>query len=142
MSNDARNPMSDRTTHVDQYTGQILADVKFSDYSWAGKAMAVGIALHMGTLGLWSVLANTLVCLTVLLLCFTSVIMWWKRKPLANKRLMAPPLPRDMPMWKGAVFVGLFVSMAFPLAGLTLLAVLLADFILISRVPFLKRVLS
>jgi uncharacterized iron-regulated membrane protein len=142
MSNDDVNPTTDRTTHVDQYSGAVLADVRFADYSLAGKAMAVGIALHMGTLGLWSVLANTLVCLCVILLCVTSLLMWWKRRPVANRRLMAPPLPRDMPLWKGAVIVGLFASLAFPLAGLTILAMMVVDYVLISRVPFLKRALS
>lgn len=61
MSTDSTDLMLDRTVHVDQHTGNVLADVRFADYSLAGKAMAVGIALHMGTLGLWSVLANTLV---------------------------------------------------------------------------------
>ncbi len=58
MNTDSTDPMSDRTVHVDQYSGKILADVRYADYSLAGKAMAVGIALHMGTLGLWSVLAT------------------------------------------------------------------------------------
>lgn len=139
MSNDSLNPMSDRTTHVDRYSGTILADVRYEDYSLAGKAMAVGIALHMGTLGLWSVLANTLVCLTVLFLCISSVIMWWKRRPAGAMRLSAPPMPQKMPFWKGAVLVGLIVSLAFPLAGLTLITLMLLDLLVLSKLPGLKR---
>ena len=141
MSTDSTDPMSDRTVHVDRYTGNILADVRFEDYSWAGKAMAVGVALHMGTMGLWSVLANTLVCVSVLFLCMSGVVMWWKRR--ANGlRLSAPPLPRDMPVWQGATLVALAVSMAFPMAGLTLLAVMALDLLIVSRIPMLKRALS
>ena len=33
MSTDSPDPMSDRTVHVDRYTGNILADVRFEDYS-------------------------------------------------------------------------------------------------------------
>jgi uncharacterized iron-regulated membrane protein len=141
MSTDSTDPMSDRTVHVDRYTGNILADVRYEDYSWAGKAMAVGIALHMGTMGLWSVLANTLVCLSVLFLCASSVVMWWKRRA-GGLRLSAPPLPRDMPLWKGAVLVALAVSLAFPMAGVTLLAVLALDLLILQRIAPLKRVLS
>jgi uncharacterized iron-regulated membrane protein len=141
MSTDSTDPMSDRTVHVDRYTGNILADVRFEDYSLAGKAMAVGIALHMGTMGLWSVLANTLVCLSVLFLCASSVVMWWKRRA-GGLRLSAPPLPRDMPLWKGAVLVALAVSLAFPMAGVTLLAVLALDLLVLQRIAPLKRVLS
>ncbi|WP_343563972.1 PepSY-associated TM helix domain-containing protein [Kiloniella sp. b19] len=142
MSMDSTDPTIDRTMHVDRYTGRILADVRYEDYSLAGQAMAVGIALHMGTLGLWSVLANTVFCLSVLFLCISSVVLWWKRRPARQFRLVAPPLPRDLPLWKGAVLTGLLVSMAFPLAGLTLLAVMTLDLLILSRVPALRRVLS
>ncbi|MDP3527315.1 MAG: PepSY domain-containing protein, partial [Hoeflea sp.] len=142
MSTDSTDPMSDRTVHVDRFTGNILADVRYEDYSWAGKAMAVGIALHMGTLGLWSVLANTLVCLSVLFLCVSSVVMWWKRRPAGTMRLAAPPMPKDMPLGQGAVLVGLVVSLAFPMAGLTLIVVQALDQLVLSRLPAVKRALS
>ena len=142
MNTDSLDPMSDRTVHVDQFTGNILADVRYEDYSLAGKAMAVGIALHMGTLGLWSVLANTLICLSVLLLCVSSVVMWWTRRPAGAARLAAPPMPRDMPLWQGAVLVGLAVSLAFPMAGVTLLAVIAFDMLILQRLPRVKRLLS
>lgn len=142
MSTDSTDPTSDRTTHIDRYTGKILADVRYDDYSWFGKAMAVGIALHMGTLGLWSVLANTAVCLSVLFLSASGVVMWWKRRPRGQLRLSPPPLPADLPLWRGAVLVGLVVSLAFPLAGLTLIAVLLFDLVLLSRLPGLRARLA
>ncbi len=65
MSYDSTNPTADRTVHVDQYTGKILADVKFADYPFLGKLMAVGIALHEGQLGWWNVALNALFCLSV-----------------------------------------------------------------------------
>ena len=142
MNNDDPDPTSDRTVHVDRHTGNVLADVRFEDYSWAGKAMAVGIALHMGTLGLWSVLANTVVCLAVLFLAGSSVALWWMRRPSGAGRLMAPPMPRDMPLWQGAVLVGLAVSLVFPMAGLTILTVLALDTLVLSRLPALRRRLT
>lgn len=142
MSTDSTSPTTDRTVHVDQYTGKILADVSYADYSVAGKAMAVGIALHMGTMGLWSVLANTLVCLSVLFLCASSIVLWWKRRPNNAGRLAAPPMPREMPLWQGAVLVGLGVSMAFPMAGIALLTVLTLDLLVLSRLPRLRQSLT
>ena len=142
MNTDSTNPMSDRTVHVDQFTGKILVDVRYEDYSVAGKAMAVGIALHMGTLGLWSVLANSLVCLLVLFLCVSSVVLWWKRKPANAGRLSAPPMPKEMPLWRGAMLVILGVSMAFPMAGVALLTVLVFDLVILSRLPKLRRSLT
>jgi uncharacterized iron-regulated membrane protein len=142
MNTDSTDPMSDRTVHVDQYTGKVLVDVRYEDYSLAGKAMAVGIALHMGTMGLWSVLANTLVCLSVIFLCVSSIVLWWKRRPAHAGRLSAPPMPKEMPLWQGAILVGLAVSMAFPMAGLALLAVLTLDGLILSRLPRLRHSLT
>ncbi|MFD2741011.1 PepSY-associated TM helix domain-containing protein [Sulfitobacter aestuarii] len=142
MSNDDPDPTSDRTVHLDRFTGKILADVRFADYGVVAKLMALGTALHMGTLGLWSVLANSAVCLSVLLLCVSGMVMWWKRRPVAARRLAAPPMPRDMPLWQGAVLVGLAMSLAFPMAGLTLIVVLALDLLLLSRLPGLKRLLT
>ncbi|WP_394199715.1 PepSY-associated TM helix domain-containing protein [Litoreibacter albidus] len=142
MNTDSTDPMSDRTVHVDQHSGKILADVKYEDYAWGGKAMAVGVALHTGTLGLWSVLANTLVCLSVIFLCVSAVVMWWKRRPTKAGRISAPPMPKELPLWQGAVLVGLFVSMAFPMAGLVLLAVLTLDVVILQRLPRLRRALT
>lgn len=142
MSNDGPNPTADRTVHIDAYTGNILADVRFSDYSLFAKFMAVGIALHMGTMGLWSVLLNTVICLAVIFLSVSAIVLWWKRRPAGARRLAAPPMPKDMPLWQGAVLIGLAVSMAFPLAGLTLLGVLVLDSCVLARVPTLKRILT
>ena len=127
MSTDSVNPTSDRILHLDRYSGEVLADVRYADYSLMGKAMAVGIALHMGTLGLWSVLANTLFCLAVLFVCVSGVVMWWKRRPAGLRGLAAPPPPPALPHWPGAVAIALVLGLAFPMAGITLAAVLLVD---------------
>jgi uncharacterized iron-regulated membrane protein len=137
MSSDASSPFIDRTVHIDQYSGKILADVGFEDYGWMGKAMAAGIAFHMGTIGLPFVLLNTVFCLSVIFLCVSGAIMRWKRRPAGQKGLVPPPAPRDMPLWKGAVAVALVVSMAFPLAGLTLIFVLVLDCLILS--PLMRR---
>jgi uncharacterized iron-regulated membrane protein len=142
MSVDSTSPTTDRTVHVDQYTGNVLADVRYTDYSLAGKAMAVGIALHMGTMGLWSVLANTVVCLAVIFLCVSSLVLWWKRRPAKAGRLAAPAMPQEMPLWQGAALVGLGVSMAFPMAGLALLTVLTIDTLILARIPKLRAVFN
>ncbi|WP_181703986.1 PepSY-associated TM helix domain-containing protein [Chthonobacter albigriseus] len=142
MSNDSPDPTSDRTVHVDQYTGKVLADVRYADYSPAGKAMAVGVALHEGDLGLWNLAFNTVFCLSVIFLSVSGVVMWWMRRPSGALRIAAPPVPKDLPLWKGAVVLMLAISFAFPLAGLVLLAVLTVDVLVISRVAVLRNALN
>lgn len=142
MDGDTETPTGDRTVHVDQYTGKLLAEVGFADYSPAAKAMAVGIALHQGDMGLWNTILNALFCLSVIFLCVSGVVMWWLRRPAGAIRLAPPPLPANLPLWKGAVFIMLALSLAFPLVGLTLVTVLALDVLLVSRLPGLKRALN
>ncbi|GAA0780046.1 PepSY domain-containing protein [Roseibium denhamense] len=143
MSNDSSNPMADRTVHVDQYTGKILADVGFADYSAVAKSMAVGIAFHEGDMGLWNIVLNTVFCLSVIFLCVSGLVMWWMRRPKgAALRVFAPKVPDNLPHWRGAMILMLFISLAFPLVGITLLAVLAIDYLLIGRIPALRRALG
>ncbi|MQQ08448.1 PepSY domain-containing protein [Epibacterium sp. SM1979] len=142
MSSDSDDPFIDRTIHVDQYSGKILADVAYADYSWAGKSMAVGIPFHMGLMGTWNFVLNLVFCLSVIFISVSGIVMWVKRRPSGAARLAAPPVPADLPFWKGALLVGLFCALAFPLVGVTLLVVLALDVLLLSNLPVLKRALS
>jgi uncharacterized iron-regulated membrane protein len=142
MSYDGNSPTIDRTVHVDQYTGKVLADVRYADYGVAAKAMAVGIALHEGQLGVWNFVVNAVFCAAVVFTCISGVVMWWKRRPVGAGRLAAPPVPQDVPLARGVVLIALALSMMFPLLGLTLLAVLAFDLLVLSAVPALKRALS
>lgn len=142
MSGDLANPFHDRFVHVDRYTGRILAQAGFADYRPVAQAMAVGIALHQGDVGRWSAWANVLFCLATVALCVSGVVMWWLRRPRGSGRLAAPGLPAQAPLWKGGALVMLLTALAFPLAGGVLLAVLLLDWLLLSRVARWKTALS
>lgn len=138
MSNDSANPISDRTVHIDRYTGKVLADVGFADYGAAGKAMAVGIAFHEGDMGLWNVALVTLFCLSVIFLSISGIVMWWMRRPKGATRLLAP-VAEPGPLWKTGAFVMLAVALLFPLSGAVLVAVLALDLLVIRHLRPLKR---
>ncbi|ORE97604.1 PepSY domain-containing protein [Aurantimonas sp. 22II-16-19i] len=143
MSDDSPDPTVDRTVHVDRFTGRILADVGFADYSLPGKAMAVAIALHQGDMGGWNVALNTLFCLAVIVMAASGIVLWWMRRPKGRFGLAAPVLHHEtVPMAKGVVLLTLLLSALFPLVGATLLAVLALDLLVIRRIPALRRVLD
>ncbi len=142
MSGDITDPRLDRTVHIDQYTGNVLADVGWNEYSPMAKAMAAGIALHQGDISNWNLAANTLLCVVFAFISASGVAMWWLRRPKGALNLGAPPLPKDLPLWKGAVVIMLLISLAFPLLGLTLLVVLCLDLLVLSRVPALQKLFS
>ena len=138
------SPTADRTLHIDRYSGNVLADIHYADYNAFGKFMAVSIALHMGTLGLWSLLANVLFCLSLIAICISGYVMWWQRRPSklnANSSrkvgLNPPPAKGNIP-W-GLVIILLIVAVIFPTAIIAIVAIGLLDFLVISRVPRLKR---
>ena len=114
MSNDGPDPTADRTIHIDRYTGNVLADVRYSDYSAYAKAMAWGIAFHEGDMGLWNLVLNTLFCLSMIFLPVSGLVMWWKRRPERAFRLAAPPAPQGMAVWWGAAALVVVLGAAFP----------------------------
>ena len=143
MSHDIRNPFADRTMHIDRYSGKVLADIRFADYNAFGKFMAAGIALHMGTLGWWSVLANVLFCLSVIAMCVLGYVMWWQRRPKqAAGTLAAPASNQPLAMSKPLLALLLIVACIFPTAIIAIVVIALLDMLLISRVPALKRLLK
>ena len=142
MSNDGPDPSADRTIHVDQYTGHVLADVGYADYSPWAKAMAYGIAFHEGDMGAWNLALNTVFCLSMIFLPVSGLVMWWKRRPEGAFRLAAPPAPQGLAFWWGAAALVVVLGIAFPLGGAAITAVIVLDLVLLRQVPALRRVLS
>jgi uncharacterized iron-regulated membrane protein len=135
MDGDTTSPFGDRTVHVDRFTGKILADVKFADYSLGGKSMAIGIALHQGNTGWWNTALNLMFCLAIIFMTVSGVVMWWKRRPsnASAKVLGAPLYPKDFRMPVAIMVIGAAVCIAFPLTGIAVLLFALVDVLLPKR---------
>ncbi|MFC0401093.1 PepSY-associated TM helix domain-containing protein [Paraburkholderia rhizosphaerae] len=126
------DPKLERTLSIDQYSGAVLKDIRYSDYGAVSKAVSYGTSLHMGR---YFGVANQLVCAALSFglatLAVTGCVMWWKRRP--GGTLGAPSRERAaVPMrgWKiGLVILGV----VFPMMGVTLVAVCLADLMLFGR---------
>ncbi len=135
------DPYSQRTIHVDRFSGEILANVGWQDYAAVPKAVTLGISLHEGLVfGIWNQILMLFAALTVLVLAVSGIIMWWRRRP--ERRLGAPPLPENFPLWKTAVAIIVVLGILFPLVGLSLIIVLLVDRFILSRSPKLKEILG
>jgi uncharacterized iron-regulated membrane protein len=115
--------------------------VRYADYSAYARLMAWGVAFHEGDLGLWNIALNTGFCLSVILMAVSGLVLWWKRRP-AGARLGAPPRPVDIPYARGALLVTLGLSLAFPMLGLTVLAMMVLDLVVLTALPPLKRLVN
>lgn len=131
MDGDTSNPFGDRTVHIDQYTGRLLAEVGFADYGPAGKAMAAGIALHQGNLGPLNTALNLLFCASVLFMCVSGFAMWWKRRP--SGALGVPLYPRNFRAPMTIVVATLVVCALFPLTAIAVAAFAAIDLMLPKR---------
>ncbi|WP_414718405.1 PepSY-associated TM helix domain-containing protein [Thaumasiovibrio subtropicus] len=142
MSGDITNPTQDRTTHFDQYSGEVLADVNWNDYGVVAKLMAAGIALHQGDISVVNKVVNLLLCIAFIVISVTGIMMWWKRRPQNAIRLGAPPRFTQPGIWKSALVTLLLISVAFPLAGATILVVLAIDALIVKKVKRLNTALN
>lgn len=136
------NVSLEKTVYVDQYSGEVVAEYGYANYSLLSKAVAEGIAGHEGrSWGAWSWLNQIVTvafCLGVIFLCISGPILWWRRR----KGLEGLGAPRGkLPVYTswGLLVVMVALGIFLPLFGISLLAVLLLDLLVIRRIPALKK---
>lgn len=134
------NPHGNRTMNIDQYSGEVLADYGFDDYGVLGRAVSDGVAIHEGRrFGAGNLWFNFTICAMVIFLCVSGPIMWWKRRPkgalVASPRRSKDPKTRRRLVWLVMVPIGIL----FPLGGITMLGVILLDWLVLRRIPKLAK---
>ena len=142
LNKDITDPTQELTVHVDQHTGNVVGRGGWNEYSPMARALASGIPLHMGSLGSWNLVGASLVCLSVIALSLSGLVMWWLRRPARGWRLAAPPRPDPARVPLVTWATAAILSVLFPLAGATLVAVAILDWTLVRRVPALRQLLD
>ncbi|WP_158566918.1 PepSY-associated TM helix domain-containing protein [Actinomadura craniellae] len=133
-----RDPGRQRTLHVDQYSGKVLGSYGWSEYGVLAKGVEQGISLHEGRrYGLPNLLVMLGACLALITLTVTGAWMWWKRRP--EGKLGAPARPADKRTSFGLIAIMVVLGVLFPLAGITMIAALLFDTLVLRRIPALNR---
>jgi uncharacterized iron-regulated membrane protein len=126
-------PQGQRTIHLDQYTGEIINDVSYADYGAGAKAIELGVQLHMGNyFGRANQVLMLLATLGGACLAITGPLMWLRR---SRSGLGAPPplLSRRRAIW--GVYAGLAAfALLFPLMGLSLVAILSIERLILARI--------
>lgn len=118
-------PQGQRSLYIDQYTGQVLAQVSYADYGWAARAIELGVQLHMGNyFGGLNQLVMAVPCIGLIMLSVTGPYMWWNRRP--PQGFGAPRTPMTVSTGGLAAIVAL-LAVVFPLAGASLIIVLVGD---------------
>jgi uncharacterized iron-regulated membrane protein len=104
------------------------------------QATDLGIALHEGRqFGLVNQVLALLGTLALLLSCATAIVMWRNRRP---KGIGAPRRAPNRRLGAGVVAITLGLGVFFPLLGISILALLIFDVVLVKHVPPLRRALG
>lgn len=116
-----------RTLHIDPADGAILQDIGWAQYSPLGKVVEFGVETHVGrqfgAVNQWLLLAS---CMLLVLTVALGIVMWWSRRP--KGKLGAPPTPEGFRPGAPFVVAAAALGVVFPLVGLSMLAVLIAEF--------------
>lgn len=120
MAGDISDPRKDKTTHIDQYTGEVLVDVTWADYSPFAKFMAAGVSLHQGDVSVVNKILNVVFCVAFITISITGVVMWWIRRPSGKTRVGIPPRFESDGIWKVGAITLAMVAVFFPLAAVTI----------------------
>lgn len=125
------------TIHIDQYSGAVLADYRYDNYGIIGKIVAWGITLHKGTqFGIFNQLASLAICLGVIFVTASGVYLWWKRKP---KKGMGGPSAPALFETKSFLLLMIGLGILFPLVGLSILVIWVFDWLIVQRIPAVKK---
>ncbi|MGH8896532.1 MAG: PepSY-associated TM helix domain-containing protein [Egibacteraceae bacterium] len=135
-----RSAVDERVAYLDQYTAEPLGDYRYAQFGPLGKATDFGISLHEGReWGLASQLLALAGALAILTSAATAIVMWRKRRPTG---LGAPRKEPDRRLRAGVLMITAALGALFPLLGLSVVAVLAFDFLVVQRVPALARALG
>ena len=92
--------------------------------------------------GLANQLLMLLASLITILLAVTGAVLWWQRRPKADGLIGAPALPPHVQYWRVSLVIVAVLGLIFPLVGFSLVALLLLDYGVLSRIPVLRRVFN
>jgi uncharacterized iron-regulated membrane protein len=130
---DRDHPFDRTFLHLDQYSGQVLADVRYRDFGLLGKLGLWAIIAHEGHLfGLLNQVLGTLAALGVILIGFAGLMLWRIRRPPGATRRGLPALPSAI-----KVGFGLF-ALVLPLFAASVVLLFLGDRLWFRRLPLLN----
>ncbi|MEO7169879.1 MAG: PepSY domain-containing protein [Sphingomonas sp.] len=136
-SDAANRPLRTDLT-LDGASGRILSRRDFAERRLIDRVVGYGVAVHEGQLFGWlNQLMNLATALGLILLSVSSVVLWWRRRP--DDVLGAPPALTRRPAAIGFFALLIALGLFLPLLGVTLVAVLLTERLVLHRLRTVRR---
>lgn len=122
-----------RALYVESATGNLLQDARYAAFGAGARTIEWGIATHQGQqYGEVNRLVMLVGCLAIIALTLSAPIMWWKRR--RGGKFEAPPRAVDTGKARGIAAIMLALGLLLPLTGLTVLAALFVDALVVRRI--------
>jgi len=138
VKSDTQNRPLRMTITYDAMTGAESSREGFASKHPIDRVIAYGIAWHEGQLfGLFNQLIGVFTALLLITLSVSGFVMWRRRKP--ERSLGAPPLPPVPAKIGGVAAIILLLAVLLPLLAASLIAVLLIERLVLTRIPALAR---
>ncbi|KPH57669.1 PepSY domain-containing protein [Novosphingobium sp. ST904] len=100
-------------------SGRLIGIQRFADRHWIDRTVGYGVAIHEGAWwGLANQLANLAVLLGLMMLCISSIVLWWRRRP--GRMLGAPASFAPLRHSWALVLLVVVLALVMPLFGLSL----------------------
>ena len=119
---------------LDGASGAVLERKEFGQKPLLDRIIGVGIAAHEGHLFGWlNQLGNLLIALGLVTLSLSALKLWWGRRPAG---VLGAPLPQRPPRFVPLLVLPvLLLGVVLPLFGITLVAVLVLERLVLRRIP-------
>ncbi|WP_088072969.1 PepSY-associated TM helix domain-containing protein [Gottfriedia luciferensis] len=122
------------TMDLDQYSGKILLDYRWNDYSPFDKMIETGIALHEGRyFGVANLVIALIACLSLILIVFSGITMWWKRRVKGKSGI--PKATEGNKFYLGVLLISVVCGLLMPLVGISIFVIGMIEF----TVKFIKN---
>ncbi len=123
---------------LDAGSGRILSRKDFAQRRLIDRLVGWGVAIHEGQAFGWAnQLLNLVTASGLMLLCISSVVLWWRRKP--GGELGAPGPVRGRALAFGFMPIVIVMAVLLPLFGASLLVVLIVESTVLRRLPGASR---
>lgn len=137
----AKSMAENRTQRVelvmDETSGAIISRADFQSRHWIDRIVGIGISAHEGQLFGWpNQLLGLVTAGGLLLVCVSGVVMWWRRREVGV--LGAPKATLNPRVSLGLLALVVMFGIYLPLFGTSLILVLLAERLVLRRIPSVR----
>jgi uncharacterized iron-regulated membrane protein len=126
------------TLKFDAATGRLALRTGFADSHPIDRAVGYGVAWHEGQLFGWiNQLAGLLTAIALIVMMVSGFVLWRRRKPAGG---LGAPAPRRVPARIGGVaIIILILATLLPMLALSLIAVVVLENMVFSRVASIRN---